>query len=109
MSKIFIIAARSNQAVPEKKIKCFFNEQKWNEAVSACYKRNLAYLAIGCEIQKDDVIKLVPTEWHGRYQHPYPLQKLEQQLVDVAKWKFGRDATFNSTEAYEQAQLFGDL
>ena len=109
MPKIFIIAAKSNELIPTKKIKCFFNKEKWGEAVRACYNRNLAYIAIGCEIQSDDVNEIVPTEWYGRFQRPFPLEKLEKQLTEVAKWKFGRDAVFNTTEDFEKAQMFGEI
>lgn len=109
MSKIFIIAAQSNKTVPTKKIKCFFNKEKWGEAVRACYNRNLPYIAIGCEIQSDDVNELVPTEWYGRFQRPFSLEQLEQHLVKIAEWKFGRSAVFNASEDYEKAQSFGEI
>ena len=109
MSKIFIIAAKSKGIFPTKKMKCFFNEKKWGEAVRACYNRDLAYIAIGCEIQQDDVLELVPTEWYGRYQAPFHAEKLEETLAKVAEWKFGKSAVFNTTEAYEKAKAFGEL
>lgn len=109
MSKIFIIAAKSNNVIPTKKMKCFFNEKKWGEAVRACYNRDLAYMAIGCEIQSDDVNELVPTEWYGRYKNPFPAEKLEETLVKVAEWKFGKSAAFNTTEAYEKSKAFGEF
>lgn len=109
MPKIFIIAAKSNGLIPTKKIKCFFNKTKWGEAVRACYNRNLAYIAIGCEIQSDDVNEIVPTEWYGRYRRPFSLEQLEQHLVKIAEWKFGRSAVFNGTEAYKDACAFGEL
>ena len=90
-------------------MKCFFNEKKWGEAVRACYNRDLAYMAIGCEIQQDDVLELVPIEWYGRYKNPFPAEKLEETLTKVAEWKFGESAVFNTTKAYEKSKAFGEF
>lgn len=105
-AKIFIIAARSNQAIPMKKMKCFFNQHKWEEAIRACTERELNFIAVQCRAEDG---MLIPESWYSRGLKPYPTSELEKNLEEVAEWKWKQRFEFTETDKYVEAQLFGEL
>lgn len=101
-TKIFIIAAKSNNVIPTKKIKCFFNEQKWAKAVKACTERELNFIAIQCRVEDG---MLLPESWYSRDPKPYPTSELEDNLEKAAERRWQQRFEFTFTTEYLKARL----
>lgn len=87
MAKKFFVLAASNGR--QKKIKCFISEKKFGEALRACTKKGIGFSGMEFEVQREDVIELVPIRYYNDGASGFTTKQMEKTVCAVGAHVLG--------------------
>lgn len=89
MTKEFFVLAASNGR--QKKIKCFTSRDRFGEALRACAKKNIGFSGMEFEIQREDLIELVPIRYYNNGVSGFTAKQMEKTVCAVGTHVLGHE------------------
>ena len=93
MLRKFFVSAASNGR--KKKIKCFVNESKFDEALKACVEKGIGYSGMDFTVYYDTLVELQPERYYHKGVSGFTLKQVEKTVCNVAEHILGRDTVIN--------------
>lgn len=104
MTKQFFVLAASNDR--QKKIKCFTNRNKFGEALRACDKKQgVGYSAMEFEVQREDVIELVPIRYYNNGVSGFTAKQMEKTVCAVGTHVLGYETVINWPDDFQNIDV----
>ena len=92
LRKFFVLAASKGS---NKKIKCFVNESKFDEALKACIEKGIGYSGMDFTVYYDTLVELQPERYYHKGVSGFTLKQMEKTVCKVAGHILGRDTVIN--------------
>ena len=92
LRKFFVLAASNGS---DKKIKCFTNESKFDEALKACTNKGIGYSGMEFTVYYDTLVELQPERYYNKGTSGFSLKQMEKTVCKVAEHILGRDTVIN--------------
>ena len=92
LRKFFVLAASNGS---NKKIKCFVNESKFDEALKACVEKGIGYSGMEFTAYYDTLVELQPERYCNKGTSGFSLKQMEKTVCKVAEHILGRETVIN--------------
>ena len=92
LRKFFVLAASNGS---NKKIKCFTDESKFDEALKACIEKGIGYSGMEFSVYYDTMIEFQPERYYHKGTSGFTLKQMEGTVCAVARHLLGHDTVIN--------------